>query len=68
MARTAKPERLQAIYQKCEEYPGKRAGFLAALLGWHRSDVMRSLPNLEVNGYLLSEDDQGRLWPYRKRK
>jgi len=64
MARNPQPERLEAIFQAVECNPGKRPGFLARLLGLHRSDVNRLLPALEERGYLLSEDERGRLYPY----
>ena len=64
MARKACAERLEAIYQAVEEHPGQRPGFLAHLLGLHRSEVTRALPTLEGQGYLLSEDPEGGLWPY----
>jgi DNA-binding MarR family transcriptional regulator len=67
VARKPQPERLEFIYDKIEEYPGERPGAIARILGWHRSQVTRSLPALEERGYLLSEDDHGRLWPFRRR-
>jgi DNA-binding IclR family transcriptional regulator len=68
MARHAYDKRLKDIYKKVEEHPGKRPGFIARLLGLNRSEVMRSLPTLENKGLLLSEDEQGGLWPIHKRK
>jgi len=66
MARQPNLQRLMLLYQYIEQYPGQRPGKLARLLGWHRSEVTRALPALEERGYLLAEDAQGRLWPYRK--
>jgi len=68
MARPANQDRLQELYQHVEEHPGQKAGWLARLLGWNRSEVTRSLPALEERGYFLSEDEQGRLWPFPKEK
>jgi DNA-binding MarR family transcriptional regulator len=68
VARKARQERILSIYHICEAYPGRRPGFLASLLGLHRSEVTRSLPILEEKGYLLSEDERGGLWPFRKKK
>ena len=65
LARKANPKQLKKLYQAVEAHPGKRPGFFAQLLGMHRSQVMRSLPSLEDQGYLLSEDEKGRLWTYR---
>jgi DNA-binding IclR family transcriptional regulator len=67
VARKPKPERLESIYQKIEEHPGERPASIARILGLHRSQVTRSLPALEENGYLLSEDERGTLWPFRRR-
>jgi len=68
MARPANDEKLESIYEKAEEYPGEKPGFFARLLGLNRSDVTRSLPALEERGLFLAEDDEGGLWPFRKRK
>ncbi|GAB4505465.1 MAG: hypothetical protein Fur0043_24600 [Anaerolineales bacterium] len=68
MARQPNSERLEGIYRKIEEHPGERPGFLARLLGVNRSEVTRALPALEEKGLLVSEDDDGRLWPFRREK
>lgn len=66
MARKQKPERLEEIYQTVEEHPGEKPGFIAQLLGLPRSSVMRSLPAMDEYGCLLSEDERGGLWPFRR--
>ncbi len=66
MARHANHDRAREIYRKIEEHSGKRPGFLARLLGLHRSEVTRVLPALEEMGLLISEDKTGGLWPFRK--
>lgn len=66
MARTESHGRAEKIYRKIEEHPGKKAGFFARLLGIHRSDVTRTLPSLQDKGLLVSEDDKGGLWPFKK--
>jgi Mn-dependent DtxR family transcriptional regulator len=66
MARSQNTKRLEQIYRKIEEHPGKKAGFLAQLLGLNRSEVTRVLPSLETKGLLISEDEKGGLWPFRK--
>jgi len=66
MARLPNLDRLQEIYRKIEEHPGKRPGYLARLLGLQRSEVARALPALEEKGLLLSEDEKGGLWPFRR--
>ena len=68
MARPANHERAEKIYRKIEKQPGKKAGFIARLLGLNRSEVTRSLPALEEKGLFLSEDEKGGLWPFRKTK
>lgn len=67
MARKHKQERLSKIYETVEENPGKRPGLIASLLGISRSQVTRSLPAMEDQGYYLSEDEKGGLWPFRRR-
>jgi len=66
MGRKTPPERLAAIYEKVQENPGKKPGFIAKILGLDRSEVTRNLPAMEKVGYLLAEDDFGGLWPYKK--
>ena len=68
MGRKVQPDRLQALYEAVETHPGERAGFLARLLGVDRSTVTRTLPALEDQGFLLSEDQKGRLWPFQRPK
>jgi Mn-dependent DtxR family transcriptional regulator len=64
MARKQQQNRLEGIYRTIEKNPGEKAGFLASLLGLNRSEVTRALPALEEEGLLVSEDEQGGLWPY----
>ena len=68
MARPANDRRMKQIYHKIEEHPGERPGFVARLLGLNRSEVTRALPALEDKGLLISEDEKGGLWPFRKPK
>lgn len=68
MARPQNTQRIDEIYRKIEEHPGKKAGFIARLLGLNRSEVTRTLPALEDKGLLVSEDGKGGLWPFRKRE
>lgn len=68
MARKVNEKRAEKIYRKIEEYPGKKAGFIARLLGLNRSEVTRSLPALEDKGLHLIEDEKGGLWPFKKLK
>ena len=66
MARPANHDRANEIYRTIEQNPGKKAGLIARLLGLNRSEVTRSLPTLEDKGLLVSEDEKGGLWPFRK--
>ena len=68
MARPQNEQRLEQIYRKIEENPGKKAGFIARLLGLNRSEVTRALPSLDDNGLFISEDGKGGLWPFCKNK
>lgn len=68
MARKARNERLENIYDSIEDNPGKRPGFFAIALNIPRSSITRSLPQMEEQGYLLSEDEKGGLWPFRRKK
>lgn len=38
---------------------------IAKLVDWHCSTVLRCLPALENFSFLLWEDDDGRLYPFR---
>lgn len=68
MARPTNHDRAEQIYRTIEQHPGKKAGFLAHLLGMNRSEVTRTLPALQEKGLLVSEDDRGGLWPFKKNK
>lgn len=68
MARKTDDEKLKEIYNKVAEHPGKKAGFIARILGINRSQVTRSLPALQAQGLLLSEDDEGGLWLFKKKQ
>ena len=65
MARKTDDKKLENIYNKVQEHPGKKAGFLVRLLGLNRSEVIRFLPALEEKQLYISEDDKGGLWPFR---
>ncbi|MBI5965491.1 MAG: hypothetical protein HY863_18595 [Chloroflexi bacterium] len=65
MARKTDDEKLESIYNSVQENPGKKAGFIARLLGLNRSEVTRSLPALEDKKLYIAEDDKGGLWPFQ---
>jgi Mn-dependent DtxR family transcriptional regulator len=66
MGRQTNRERLQQINDFVQQHPGIRPAEIARELDLPRSSVTRTLPALEDEGYLLSEDRHGRLWPCRK--
>ncbi len=66
MARQADPERLKEVDEFVVRHPGSKPSDIAKGLDIPRSSVMRALPNLEDAGRLLSEDDRGRLWPFKR--
>lgn len=68
MARKQQPERLEEMYEVWENNPGEKPCFVARLLNLPRSAVTRALPAMEDKGYLLSEDEKGRVWPFRRKK
>ena len=65
MARKMEDKKLESIYNKVQEHPGRKAGFIARLLGLNRSEVTRSLPTLEDKKLYIAEDDKGGLWPFQ---
>lgn len=68
MARKIEEKKIEKIYKKVKENPGKKAGFIAWLLGLNRSEVTRSLPVLEDKGLLIYEDDEGGLYPHQSKQ
>ena len=68
MARPPQDKKIESIYNKVEQYPGEKPGFIARLLGLNRSEVTRMLPALEDRGLYLYEDEKGGLWPFGKPK
>lgn len=68
MARRTDDEKIKSIYNAVKENPGKRAGFIARLLGLHRSEITRSLPALDDKRLLVYEDEEGRLYPLNEKK
>lgn len=68
MARKTDDEKLESIYNTVQENPGQKAGFIARLLGIHRSEVTRSLPALDDKRLLVYEDEEGRLFSLNEKK
>ena len=67
MARKHAPNRFENIYDAVKENPGKNPSLIAQILGLARSTITRSLPAMEDEGYLLSEDDEGKLWTFKRK-
>ncbi len=67
MPRNPNEEKIKQIYTTIEQHPGRKPGFIAGLLRLNRSEVTRMLPALEERGYSLSEDQKGRLFPFKRR-
>lgn len=68
MGRRQDTQRLEIIAQAIEQNPGRRPGWFARLLGLDNKSIMRALPQLEDNGYLLAEDEQGRVSFFGRRR
>ena len=54
----------EEVQQIIEQHPGISIRELACQLGVAASTILRRLPSLEEAGILLSEDDEGGLWPF----
>lgn len=67
MGRTADSNRLEEIARYVERHPRCKPIEIARELDLHPSTVTRSLPAPEEAGILLSEDDRGRLSPFKQR-
>ncbi len=63
---SAKRDEYEEMDRVIWENPGIRPAELARLLGVSRSTVQRRLPSLEEAGYLYSEDERGRLYPFKR--
>jgi DNA-binding MarR family transcriptional regulator len=62
----------QAEFEETDEVingnPGIIPAELARKMNVERSTIGRRLPSLEEAGYLYYEDDEGGLWPFKKKK
>lgn len=63
-----KKDEFETMDHVIQTSPGISLAELARQLGVERSTVLRRLPSVEQAGYLYYEDEQGRLWPFRKEK
>lgn len=66
MSRQANRFRHMAIHSTLVVHPGLTIDEIAKNLGlkWHQ--VHSALPSMESSGLLLSEDDEGRLYPLER--
>lgn len=55
------------IQQRLEQNPGQSARQLAKQMNVSPSTITRQLPSMEEAGYLLAEDEKGRLWPFGRK-
>jgi DNA-binding MarR family transcriptional regulator len=58
----------EEAYRIVESEKGMFARELAKQMGVSPSTITRSLPSMEEAGYLLAEDDEGKLWPFKRKK
>ena len=69
MARWQKKEpELERTDEVIRQRPGIRPAEIADELGVSRSTITRRLPSMEEAGYFYSEDDQGGLWPFIRKR
>ena len=61
-------EEYEQMAQLIEDEPGITQSELARRLGVSVSTVGRRLPSMAEADILLSEDDRGGLWPFRRKK
>jgi len=65
---STKQDEYEKMDRVIQENPGIRPAELARRLSVARSTVQRRLPSLEEAGYLYSEDNEGRLYPVKRRR
>ena len=56
----------EQIQQILQQDPGLSVRELARRVARASSPILRCLPGMEEAGYLISEDDNGRLWPFER--
>lgn len=61
-------EKCRRVYEIIDTEPGRHSIYqIAARLGWHHSAALNALTAGEHYGYLASEDDRRKLWPWEGR-
>ena len=55
---------LQSVYRAIVANPGIKGAELAHMVGVLPCSLPRVLVTMEYNGFLLSEDERGRLYPF----
>jgi len=56
----------EEMMELIEEKPGINPAELARKMGVERSTIQRRLPSMDEAGYLLGEDNDGGLYPFRR--
>lgn len=62
-----KQDDFETMNEIIQRQPGISQAQLAHQLEVERSTVARRLPSMEEAGYLYYEDDNGGLWPFKKK-
>jgi DNA-binding IclR family transcriptional regulator len=62
-----KTEEFEAMDRVIQAEPGISLAKLAEKLHAARSTIIRRMPSLEEAGYLYYEDEEGGIWPFKKR-
>jgi len=60
--------RLRKIYTTLLQHPGTTRGELSRLTGHKYHNINGLLTTMESNGFYLSEDQYGRLYPFKPEK
>lgn len=63
-----KKDEFEKMDEIIQSSPGILPAQIAKELGTSRSTITRRLPSVDEAGYLYYEDDEGRLWPFKKQK
>lgn len=54
------------MHETLQQQPGLSLRALARQLGVSASTILRRLPSMDEAGFLLYEDDEGKLYPFEK--
>jgi hypothetical protein len=62
--RTPNTPRLTKVYETLKQHPGSTIGDLGRLTGLSYNTIQALLPTMDSQGFYLSEDQYGRLYPF----